>query len=89
VQDVFVWLSKHEGESSQKAISALGLETISEKELKALIDKIVEENEKLIKERGEGSFGILMGVIMKNLRGKTDATQVSKLLKEKLKTAAK
>jgi glutamyl-tRNA(Gln) amidotransferase subunit E len=89
VQDVFVWLSKHEGESSQKAISALGLETISEKELKALIDKIVEENEKLIKERGEGSFGILMGVIMKNLRGKTDAAQVSKLLKEKLKTAAK
>jgi len=89
VQDVFVWLSKHEGESSQKAISALGLETISEKELKVLIDKIVEENEKLIKERGEGSFGILMGMIMKNLRGKTDAAQVSKLLKEKLKTAAK
>jgi len=89
VQDVFVWLSKHEGESSQKAISALGLETISEKELKTLIDKIVEDNEKLIKERGEGSFGILMGMIMKNLRGKTDAAQVSKLLKEKLETAAK
>ncbi|MEM3459104.1 MAG: Glu-tRNA(Gln) amidotransferase subunit GatE [Candidatus Bathyarchaeia archaeon] len=89
LQDVFVWLSKHENESLQKAISALGLETLSEKELKALIDKIIAENEKLIKERGEGSFGILMGMIMKNLRGKIDAAQASKLLKEKLKTAAK
>ncbi|MBX5328697.1 MAG: Glu-tRNA(Gln) amidotransferase subunit GatE [Candidatus Bathyarchaeota archaeon] len=89
VQDVFVWLSKHENESLQKAISALGLETISEKELNATIDKIIAENEKLIRERGEGSFGILMGIIMKNLRGKIDAAQASKLLKEKLKTAAK
>jgi len=39
----------------------------------------------LVKERGEAGFGIIMGFLMKDLRGKVDAARVSKVLKEKLK----
>jgi Glu-tRNA(Gln) amidotransferase subunit E-like FAD-binding protein len=53
--------------------------------LKTLVEKVVVENGKLIQERGEESFGILMGIVMKNSRGKIDAGQVSKMLKEKLR----
>jgi glutamyl-tRNA(Gln) amidotransferase subunit E len=89
LQDVVVWLSKFEGGSLQNAIDNLGLKTVSVDELNALIDEVIEDNKGLIQERGEGCFGVLMGVIMKKLRGKIDAARVSKALKEKLKEVVK
>lgn len=87
MSDVFIWLSKNEDKSIEEATSDLGLKPISEDELKTLVAKVIAENSSLVKERGEGSFGTLMGVIMKGLRGKIDAAQVSSVLKEKLKDA--
>jgi glutamyl-tRNA(Gln) amidotransferase subunit E len=89
LEDVVVWLSRHEGESLQKAISGLGLRTVSADELDALIDEVIEDNKGLIQERGEGCFGVLMGFVMKKLRGKVEAARVSKVLKEKLRDVVK
>jgi glutamyl-tRNA(Gln) amidotransferase subunit E len=84
ITEVATWLSKNEGRSVQEAIKALGLKTVSNDDLMTLIEKAIADNGELIKEKGEASFGILMGMIMKNLRGKIDAAQVSKVLREKL-----
>jgi glutamyl-tRNA(Gln) amidotransferase subunit E len=89
VPEVFVWLSRNEGKGVQEAIESLGFKAVSEGELDALVEKAMADNAKLIQERGEGSFGVLMGIIMKSLRGKIDATQVSKVLKEKMKEKVK
>jgi glutamyl-tRNA(Gln) amidotransferase subunit E len=85
IADVVVWLSKNEGKSVEEAIVGLGLGTMSDDELKALVEKVIVENKKLVQERGEGSFSVLMGIIMKDFRGRVDAAQVSKVLKERLK----
>ena len=85
MSDVTVWLSKNEGKGIQEAINSLGLKAVSEDDLNAFLDKAVAENRKLIQEQGEASFGILMGYVMKDLRGKVDAAQISKMLKEKMK----
>lgn len=85
ISDVIIWLSKNEGKSVQEAIGNLGLKAVSGDELDNTINKVVAENKKLIQERGEASFGILMGIVMRNHRGKIDPTQASKRLKEKLK----
>ena len=85
IPDVIIWLSKHENKSVKEAISTLGFRVISEDELKTFIKKVVEDNASLIQEQPENSFAILMGIIMKKLRGKVDAALVSKLLKERLK----
>jgi glutamyl-tRNA(Gln) amidotransferase subunit E len=85
VSDVVVWLSQHEDKSVEEAINNLGLKIVSESELKTFIEKVIADNEKLIKERGESSFGILMGIVMKSMRGKIDVVLVSKVLKEKLR----
>jgi glutamyl-tRNA(Gln) amidotransferase subunit E len=87
VPDVFVWLSKHKGKSVEDAVEGLGLKCLSGSELQSLIDKVVEENEELVKVKGEGSFGVLMSAVMKSCRGRVDAADVSKLLKEKLEKA--
>jgi len=89
LSDVFVWLSKNEGKNLEDAMASLDLKTVSRGDLGALVDKVISEHKKLIQERGEASLGPLMGVVMKELRGKIDAGEVSKLLKEKLKEIAK
>jgi len=85
IPDIIVWLSTHDNKGIQDAIMSLGLKIISEDELRGFIEKVVEDNRSLIRERGESSFGVLMGIIMKELRGKVDAALVSRVLKEKLK----
>jgi glutamyl-tRNA(Gln) amidotransferase subunit E len=85
--DVFVWLSKNEGKSVQQALEGLGLKIMSGEELEKYVDKVIGENRKLIQERGEAGFGVLMGLLMKDLRGKVDASVVSSLLREKLRKA--
>jgi len=87
IQDIVTWLSKNEERTVQEAVKELGVQAISQTELEKLLTKIVEDNEDLIKKRGEASFGILMGAAMNNLRGKADVALVSRVLKEKLKEA--
>jgi glutamyl-tRNA(Gln) amidotransferase subunit E len=89
VPEVFAWLSRNEGKDVQEAIESLGFKAVSEDELDALVEKTMADNAKLIQERGEGSFGVLMGIVMRSLRGKIDAAQVSKVLKEKMKEKMK
>ncbi|MEM2975006.1 MAG: Glu-tRNA(Gln) amidotransferase subunit GatE [Candidatus Bathyarchaeia archaeon] len=85
IADVLVWLSKHEGSSVKEAIESLGLGMISEAELEKLVNALLAQNKELIKQKGEGAFGVLMGLIMKQYRGRVRAEVASELLKKKLK----
>jgi glutamyl-tRNA(Gln) amidotransferase subunit E len=85
VADVFVWFSKNEGKNLQDAVGALGLKMFSKAELEKLIDRVLAENSQLVDQMGQKAFGTLMGVVMKEVRGKADAGLVSKLLRERLK----
>lgn len=86
VAEIISWVSK-EDKTIQDAIKELGMQSISRDELARVVTKIVEENKHLVKTRGEDSFGALMGIAMKTLRGKADAALMSKILKEKVKEA--
>ena len=65
------------------------IESISLDDLKKLTAKIVDNNSKMIKEKEMRAKGPLMGIVMKEVRGKIDGAIVSKELdfaiKEKLK----
>ena len=86
LSEVFSWLSKHEDKSVQEAISGLGLKIMSKEELEKIVDAIIEANKGLVEERGAKAFGILMGMVMKEVRGKANTALVSELLKKKLGT---
>jgi glutamyl-tRNA(Gln) amidotransferase subunit E len=85
VADVFTWLSKHEGKSLQDAVDGLGLKMFAEAELAVLVDRAVAANRQAVDKLGKNAFGMLMGVVMKEVRGKADPELVGKLLKERLK----
>jgi glutamyl-tRNA(Gln) amidotransferase subunit E len=84
VADVFVWLSENEGKSLQDAVGFLGLKMFSKAELEKLVDRVVAENKESVERLGKKAFGMLMGVVMKEVRGKADPAVVSSLLRERL-----
>ncbi len=84
VSEVFSWLSKNEGKTVQDAIAALGLKMFTEADLEPIVDRIIAANKPAIEKNGKGAFGMLMGVVMKEVRGKATPELVSKILKQKL-----
>jgi glutamyl-tRNA(Gln) amidotransferase subunit E len=84
IPEIVSWLSKHEDRSVKEAISSLGIEVLSKGELEKIVDEVIRANKKLIEERGVNAFGALMGIIMKEVRGKADASSVSELIRKKL-----
>jgi glutamyl-tRNA(Gln) amidotransferase subunit E len=83
--DVFVWLSQNEGKNLQDAVEALGLKMFLEAELAKLVERVIAENRQSVDQLGAKAFGMLMGAVMKEVRGKADPALVSALLKERLK----
>jgi glutamyl-tRNA(Gln) amidotransferase subunit E len=82
--DVFVWLSENEG-SFQDAIDAIGLKMFSKAELTKLVDRVIAKNKQSVDTMGKKAFGMLMNIVMKEVRGKADPGLVSALLREQLK----
>lgn len=85
VSDVFAWLSKNEDKSAKDAAAALGFRMLSAEELSALVDRVIAQNKLQIEKLGKTAFGMVMGAVMKEVRGKARPEAVSKLIKEKLK----
>ncbi len=69
------------GENVDKIIEEYG----SAGDVDEIISKIVEDKKELIEERGMSAFKPLMGLAMKELRGKVDGKVVSEKLKEKIR----
>lgn len=57
---------------------------MGEDEVECIIDNLISSNNGLIKERGMAAMGSLMGMAMKELKGKADGKLVNRLVKEKL-----
>ncbi len=69
------------GESLDSIISSFALKI----DVDDTINKILQERKKLVQERGMAAFKPLMGIVMKELRGKVDG----KVVAEKLRSALK
>ena len=83
VSDVLVGLIQ-ENASPEKTARKLNLIMLSEGEVEDIIDELISENIKIIKERGMGAMGALMGKSMQKLQGKADGKLVNKFLKDKI-----
>ncbi|MFC1803433.1 Glu-tRNA(Gln) amidotransferase subunit GatE [Thermoproteota archaeon] len=73
-------LAEHPEHSAIQALCKLGLEILSDDELDKLVADTVANGLELIKERGMGAIGPLMGSIMSKVRGKAQPQQIQKLL---------
>jgi glutamyl-tRNA(Gln) amidotransferase subunit E len=84
VPDILRYLHDNPGKTLQKAILECNLEKTDIKEIQKLAEKIVKERLDFVKKRGLGAVGPLMGLIMKELRGKADGKVISSILKNEI-----
>ena len=84
VPEILKHLLKNKGVSVDKAIELCGLCSTDEEEVVKIVRKIVSERKDFIKQRGKESLGPIMGVVMKELRGKADGKVISKVLKDEI-----
>ncbi|MEM3851945.1 MAG: Glu-tRNA(Gln) amidotransferase subunit GatE [Methanomassiliicoccales archaeon] len=71
------------GKTAVECIEAVSSD--AQVDARTLIENIVESHSDLIRERGEGALGPLMGIAMKELRGKVDGKRISELLIDAIK----
>jgi glutamyl-tRNA(Gln) amidotransferase subunit E len=83
VSEVMLLLTKKDASPEELAISH-NLIMLSNLEVESVIDELISENKNIIKERGMGAMGTLMGKSMQKLQGKADGKLVNKLLKDKI-----
>jgi glutamyl-tRNA(Gln) amidotransferase subunit E len=89
IPKIMTWLSQHEDSTVNNAMESIGLKMLSNEELDKIVDSIIERNKGLVEERGAKAFGSLVGIVMKEVRGKANAALVSELVKKRLEHAHK
>lgn len=85
--ELLQWASRNEGSSIEKAIDDLGIGMLNTDQLKQKIKKIVKDEEGFIAEQPDKAFNKLLGMIMREVRGKADVKIASDLLRNELKMA--
>jgi Glu-tRNA(Gln) amidotransferase subunit E-like FAD-binding protein len=85
LSDVFTWFSNNKDGKLSEALDSLSYMMYSSDEINSIIDKILSENRQKIQKNGMKSFGILMGLIMKKVRGKANPSNIKDILKKKIK----
>ena len=80
IPTILTHFSNNPESTLQEALSATGLSKVSTSNLEETIKAIVAERIEFVKERGEDAIGGLMGVAMKELRGRANGKTIRELL---------
>ena len=71
-------------ENVSMAMQSTDVSSMGEDELNKILDEIIQKNMDLVKERGERAVVTLMGITMKEVRGKASGKMVNDLLRKKI-----
>ena len=81
---IFESIMSGKSENVSIAIQSTDVSSMGEDELNNILDKIIQNNMDLVKERGENALVALMGIAMKEVRGKASGKMVNALLRKKI-----
>jgi len=81
---IFESIMSGKSENVSIAMQSTDVSSMDEAELNGILDKIIQNNMDLVKERGEHAIVTLMGIAMKEVRGKASGKIVNDLLRKKI-----
>ena len=84
IPDLLSWMLRSDSRDVSAAAEHLGVGGGDADMVREVCERVVREREGFIRERGEASLGPLMGIVMKELRGKADGKLISEILSEKI-----
>ena len=80
IEIIFENIMSGKSNTVEEAMKMTSIETVNETDLEKIVQEIVDKNEPLVKNQKERAIGPLMGIAMKELRGKASGEIVNKLL---------
>ena len=80
IEIIFESIMSGKSTTTEEAMKNASIESINEEEIEKIIVDIVDKNENIINNQKERAVGPLMGIIMKELRGKASGEIINKLL---------
>ena len=81
---IFESIMSGKSENVSIAMQSTDVSSMDEAELNGILDKVIQNNMDLVKERGEHAVVTLMGIAMKEVRGKASGKMVNDLLRKKV-----
>ncbi len=84
IPEILRYLGKNFDKTVEDAIEACDLSATDAKELQEIVRKIVNERVDFVRERGTSAIGPLMGIVMKELRGRADGKKINEALKKEI-----
>ena len=81
---IFENIMSGKSDTVSDAIQSTDVTSMNEGELNAILDEIIQKNMELVKELGENAITTLMGIAMKQVRGKASGQTVNVLLRKKI-----
>ena len=85
IEIIFENIMAGKSQSTQEAMKNASIEAVNESDVEEIIKKIVENNQEIVKNQKERAVGPLMGIAMKELRGKASGELVNNLLLKNIK----
>ncbi|QDA32342.1 Glu-tRNA(Gln) amidotransferase subunit GatE [Thermococcus indicus] len=83
-EEIFKELAENPEKTAEQVAEEKGLTLLSEEEVERIIDEVVQANIEVIKAKGMGAMGMVMGRAMAKLRGRADGKLVSSLVRKKI-----
>jgi len=80
IEMIFENIMDRKSQTIEEAMKNASIEAINESDLEKIIEEIVEKNQEIVKTQKERAVGPLMGIVMKELRGKASGEMINKLL---------
>ena len=85
IEIIFEQIMKGNTQSVDDVIKNMSIEIMDDKQLEENIEKIINDNIDIVKKDGLRSLSSLMGIVMKEVRGKASGKTVNELLTKKIK----
>ena len=85
IEIIFESIMSGKSKTAEEAMKNASIESVGDEELEEIIMQIVDKNEGIIKNQGERAVGPLMGIAMKELRGKASGETINSLLLKNIK----
>ena len=85
IEMIFENIMDSKSQTIEEAMKNASIEAVNESDLEKIIEEIVEKNQEIVKNQKERAVGPLMGIAMKELRGKASGELVNKLLLKNIK----
>ncbi len=85
IEIIYENIMSGKSQTIEESLKNASIEAVNESDLEEIIKNIIEKNQKIIENQKERAIGPLMGIVMKELRGKASGETINNLLVKNIK----